>query len=61
LHISAWVLGRSVEHNFSRLSGMGKPVFGLDTIPLHECEAASRGMSAQHQAWHPAQHPHNVQ
>ncbi len=28
--------------------------FWLDTIPLHECKAARRAMSAQHQAWYPA-------
>jgi hypothetical protein len=34
--------------------------FWLDTIPLLECKAGSRAMSAQHPMWCPAQYPRNV-
>ena len=57
LHTSAAFLIRSAERKSSRLSGIGKPVIWLDTIPLHECKAARRAMSAQHPAWCPIKHP----
>jgi len=41
-------LERSIEQNLGRLSEMESRSFWLDTIPLHECKAGSRAMSAQH-------------
>ena len=47
----------SIERNLWRLSGIGKPVFWLDTVPLSKNKAASRVTTAQCPAWRPAQRP----
>lgn len=65
-HISARILTRSTERDRWRLSGMGKPVFWLDTIPLHQYRPPAaqwsrrvRAPAPQRRAEGPRRFPHS--
>jgi hypothetical protein len=57
--IHQFILIRSAELEFLRLSGIESLSFLLDTIPLSKNKAARRAMSAQQLALRPAKHPMN--
>jgi len=47
LHINAPILIRSIERDLWRLSGIGKPVILLDTIPFRVRKAKMRPVSTR--------------